>query len=69
MVDFERVVRRGAGMDEKRYCPRCRKYYATDRKTCPICGASLENENDGSDCDRNEDADDVVTIINAMMSI
>jgi RNA polymerase subunit RPABC4/transcription elongation factor Spt4 len=56
-------------MDEKRYCPRCRKYYATDRKTCPICGASLENENDGSDCDRNEDADDVVTIINAMMSI
>lgn len=56
-------------MKEKKYCPRCKRGYATDRSTCPICGTPLEDEDTDTDRNWNEDADDVITIINAMMNM
>lgn len=68
MVDFELVKRRDSVVEEK-YCPECGEYYVTNKRKCPACGALLKSEDDDNDCNQYNDADDVITIINAMMNM
>lgn len=55
-------------MVEEKHCPECGEYYITNRRKCPVCGALLESEDD-DDYNQYNDADDVITIINAMMNM
>lgn len=56
-------------MVEEKYCPECGEYYVTNKRKCPACGALLKSEDDDNDCNQYNDADDVITIINAMMNM